>query len=240
MDTTNTKTTVYLIRHGTTDWNRQLRYQGRADIPLDEAGERQGALLREYFRDISVDVGFSSPLRRARRTLEYALSSQRKTVPALTDPDLTEIDFGEADGMTKEEIRARFPDFYRLYVLNEDRAQAVPPGGEPMEHVYTRMRDAVLRIARKYQGQTVVIAGHGTAIQSFLNYASGIPAARQHRFLLYNVSVSCVEIDAAGQTQIRFIGDRHHIPEELAFCYGFAQDSGAVSSGTGMPAGRAL
>ena len=47
-------TTVYLVRHGTTAWNQALRYQGRADIPLDEVGERQGACLMEYFKDIHV------------------------------------------------------------------------------------------------------------------------------------------------------------------------------------------
>jgi len=214
------KTTIYLVRHGTTEWNKQLRYQGRADIPLDEYGERQGALLEEYFRDIHVDLGVTSPLQRARKTLDYALSSQKQPVTVIVDPDLLEIDFGEVDGMTKGEIREAFPEFYRLYILAEDRAHALPPGGESMEHVYGRMRDAVLRIARDHQGKTIVLAGHGTAIQSFLNFASGIPAEHQHRFLLYNVSVSCVQIDETGRPEILFIGDRHHIPDELAFSYG--------------------
>ena len=62
-------TTIYLVRHGTTEWNQQLRYQGRADNPLDEAGERQGSLLEEYFADIDVDLAVTSPLQRAKKTL---------------------------------------------------------------------------------------------------------------------------------------------------------------------------
>lgn len=218
--TGNDVTTLYLVRHGTTAWNEQLRYQGRADNPLDEAGERQGALLEGYFQDIKVDVGITSPLQRAVKTLDYCLASQKQPVPVLIDPGVIEFDFGEADGLTKEEICARFPVFYRMYVLNEDRAHAEAPGGETMPQLYARIRDAVLRIAREQAGKTVVIASHGTAIQQFLNFASGIPADKAGRFILCNVSVSCVKVDRAGEVQVEFIGDKHHIPKELEFSYG--------------------
>ena len=220
------QTTIYLVRHGTTGWNRLLRYQGRADNPLDEYGERQGALLKEYFHDIHVDLGVTSPLKRARRTLEYALSSQDHLVPVLVDPGVIEFDFGELDGLTKEDIREQDPVFYRMYVLNEYRAHAAAPGGETLVQVYERMRDSLMTIARDHPGQTIVVASHGTAIQTFLNYASGIPAERMQRFLLFNVSVSCVAVSDDGVPEVLFIGDKHHIPEELAFSYGNPEEAG--------------
>ena len=220
------QTLIYLVRHGTTGWNRLLRYQGRADNPLDEYGERQGALLKEYFHDIHVDLGVTSPLKRARRTLEYALSSQDHLVPVLVDPGVIEFDFGELDGLTKEEIREQDPVFYRMYVLNEDRAHAAAPGGETLVQVYDRMRDSLMKIARDHPGQTIVVASHGTAIQTFLNYASGIPAERMQRFLLFNVSVSCVAVSDDGVPEVLFIGDKHHIPEDLAFSYGNPEEAG--------------
>jgi broad specificity phosphatase PhoE len=217
-------TVFYLLRHGTTEWNQQLRYQGRADNPLDEVGERQGSLLRDYFKDIRVDLGVTSPLCRASRTLEYALSSQQRPVPVIVEPDVIEFDFGDADGLTKEEICQRYPDFYRMYVLNEDRGHSQAPGGESLVQVYNRVRDAILRIAGEHPGETVVVGSHGTAIQTFLNFANGIPAEQMKRFLLYNVSVSCVEISPEGRPTVRFIGDRHHIPEDLQFCYTHQDD----------------
>ena len=217
---TGNVTTVYLVRHGTTDWNKALRYQGRADNPLDEEGERQGACLEDYFRDIPIDLGVTSPLQRARKTLMYCLKGRDHEAPVMVEPDVTEIDFGEMDGMTGEEVKERYPEFYRMYVLDEDRGHSRAPGGESLVQVYDRMRDAVLRIAAEHRGETVVIASHGTAIQTFLNYAYGIPAAEMKRFLLYNVSVSCVEISADGNADVRYIGDKHHVPEELQFSYG--------------------
>ena len=215
-----TVTTVYLVRHGTTAWNQALRYQGRADNPLDEAGEKQGACLKDYFKDIHIDLGVTSPLQRARKTLMYCLESQDHEVPVIVDPSVTEIDFGEVDGWTKEEIKAGYPEFYRMYVRNEDRGHAQAPGGESLEQVYERMRDGVLRIAAQHPGENIVIASHGTAIQSFINFAYGIPASKMKRYLLYNVSVTCVEIDADGKPSVRFVGDKHHVPEELQFSYG--------------------
>jgi broad specificity phosphatase PhoE len=216
---TDGKTTVYLVRHGTTEWNQQLRYQGRADNPLDDVGERQGSLLVNYFADIDVDLGVTSPLKRAKKTLEYCLAGRKHPVPVLVDPSVIEFDFGDADGMTREQMQQVYPEFYRMYVLNEDRGHSAAPGGESLEQVYCRMRDGILRIVREHRGSTIVIASHGTAIQTFLNFASGIPWQEMKRFLLYNVSVSCVEIDAEENPHIVFIGDRSHIPEELAFCY---------------------
>ena len=170
MDQNKKVTTLYLVRHGTTAWNQALRYQGQTDNPLDEIGERQGACLEEYFKDIHVDLGVTSPLQRAVKTLEYSLATQDHEVPVLVEPGIMEINFGLIDGWTKEEIEAKYPEFYRMYVLNEDRGHARAPGGETMIEVYERVSEAIMRIVREHRGETIVIASHGTAIQTFLNY----------------------------------------------------------------------
>ena len=213
-------TTVYLVRHGTTQWNQELRYQGQTDNPLDEIGERQGACLEEYFKDIYVDLGVTSPLQRAVKTLDYCLAAQDHEVPVLVEPGVMEINFGVIDGWNRKEIEEGYPEFYRMYVLNEDRGHAQAPGGESMIQVYNRVTEAVMRIAREHRGENIVIASHGTAIQTFLNYASGIPAEKMDRFLLYNVSVSCAEIDENDNVRLLYYGDKHHVPEELQFSYG--------------------
>ena len=104
----NKVTTVYLVRHGTTAWNQALRYQGRADNPLDEIGERQGACLESYFKDIRIDLGVTSPLQRAVKTLEYCLASQDHEVPILIEPDVIEIDFGVCISWTRTGATHRY------------------------------------------------------------------------------------------------------------------------------------
>ena len=220
MDQNKKITTVYLVRHGTTQWNQELRYQGQTDNPLDEIGERQGACLEEYFKGIHVDLGVTSPLQRAVKTLDYCLATQDHEVPVIVDPGVMEINFGVIDGWKRDEIREGYPEFYRMYVLNEDRGHARAPGGETMIEVYNRVSEAIMRIVREHRGETIVVASHGTAIQTFLNYASGISPEKMDRFQLYNVSVSCAEVDDQDRTTLKFVGDKHHVPEELQFSYG--------------------
>ena len=124
-------TTVYLVRHGTTDWNKALRYQGRADNPLDEEGERQGACLEDYFREIPIDLGVTSPLQRAKKTLMYCLKAQDHEVPVLVEPDVIEIDFGEMDGLTGEEVRERYPEFYSEGASGRVGRDRVTRNGDP-------------------------------------------------------------------------------------------------------------
>ena len=213
-------TVFYFVRHGTTEWNQKKRYQGHADNPLDEMGERQGALLAEYFRDIPLDLAVTSPLKRAVQTLEYALSTQPREVPVIFEPGVMEIDFGDADGLVEGEIRERYPEFYRTYVMGLDRGHAQAPGGESVPDVYRRMRDSIMRVAREHPGKNVIVTSHGSAIQTFLNFAAGHPEDQIDRIILVNVAVSCVAVDPDGTPHILYIGDKHHVPEELQFSYG--------------------
>ncbi len=212
-------TKVYLVRHGTTAWNQALRYQGQTDNPLDEIGERQGRCLEEYFKDIHVDLGVTSPLQRAAKTMEYCLATQDHEVPVLVEPGVMEIDFGTIDGWTKEEIGEKYPQYYEMYVLDKDRSHARAPGGETMMEVYDRMTKAIMRIVRRHRGETIVVTSHGTAIQTFLNFAEGIPSDRMKRYVMYNVSVSLVEVDKEDRPALVYAGDKHHIPQELQFTY---------------------
>ena len=221
--TTSAPATLYLVRHGTTAWNQELRYQGWTDNPLDEIGERQGALLTNYFKDIEIDLGVTSPLQRASKTLEYCLASQKKKVPVLVDPCVAEMDLGSVDGLTKEEVKERYPEFYRAYIQCDDRGHADAPNGETMLHCYNRIVSGLTAIAKEHPGETIVVASHGSVLQTFLNYAMGVPCEEIKRIQLFNVSVSCVELDGEGHAKLLFAGDKHHIPKELQFSYGKPQ-----------------
>lgn len=221
--TTSAPATLYLVRHGTTAWNQELRYQGLTDNPLDEIGEKQGALLSGYFENIKIDLGVTSPLQRAARTLQFCLSSQEREVPVLVDSCVAELDLGSADGLTREEVRDRYPEFYRAYIQCDDRGHAVSPNGESMVHCYNRIVSGIQAIVREHPGETIVIASHGSVLQCFLNYAKGVPVEEMKRVQLCNVSVSCVEMDGEGNARLLFAGDKHHIPDELQFSYGGPQ-----------------
>src|SRR5581483_2208896 len=121
-------TTLLLSRHGETDWNREGRWQGWADPPLNEVGREQARALAETLRTTAFDAVYSSDLRRAHETARIVAAPHG--VAVVTGPGLREIDVGSWSGLTRAEIEARFgPD-------------AVRPDGETREQHAARVLSA--------------------------------------------------------------------------------------------------
>jgi probable phosphoglycerate mutase len=142
--TLNPSLLIYLTRHGETQYNRQNRFNGRTDSPLTELGvseaHRQGRVLGEVLEpDRSLRI-VSSPLGRAVHTAEIIRDQIRMTGYEIeTDPRLTEISFGEWEGLTMEEIQSRFPGEWDK--RHNNMWTYVVPGGESYEMVARRAAD---------------------------------------------------------------------------------------------------
>ena len=150
---------IYLTRHGETHYNRQNRFNGRTDSPLTEVGvaeaHRQGRVLSKVIEPESGLRIVSSPLGRAVHTAEIIRDQMRMTGQEIqTDPRLTEISFGEWEGLTIEEIRARFPGEWER--RHQNMWTYVVPGGESYEMVARRATSWL----REAQGPMLVVT-HG-------------------------------------------------------------------------------
>lgn len=206
-------TTLYLVRHGTTKYNEEMRLQGRSDIPLNDLGQAQGKLLTAYFKDIPIDLGVTGPLSRARQTLDYILGDRKDTVPILIEPDITEIYGGVAEGRRFSEINVFFPNL--LDAMREAPSQFAPPDGESGPEVYRRVTAAVMKILRAHPGKTIAMASHGFAIDTFLNYAEGHPEDQMISRILDNVAVSKFTYNPdTDKLTTDYIGDSHHLTDE--------------------------
>ena len=128
-------TTILLARHGETEWNRDGRYQGWADPPLNAAGFAQARTLADQLRSTPFDAVYSSDLRRAQETAEIVAGPHG--VPVIVDPGLREVNVGAWSGLTRAEVERRFPDGER-------------PGGETREQHAGRVLAAAERIARAH------------------------------------------------------------------------------------------
>jgi 2,3-bisphosphoglycerate-dependent phosphoglycerate mutase len=139
-------TTLLIVRHGETDWNAQHRWQGHADVPLNDRGRAQAFALAEELANESVDVIYTSDLSRARDTADIVGS--RLGVPILILADLREIDVGPIEGMTAEEARGF------------DTWQ-----GEPQEAHAARVLGSLDRIARIHPDGRVLVVTHGGSMR---------------------------------------------------------------------------
>jgi broad specificity phosphatase PhoE len=153
-------TTILLARHGETDWNREGRWQGWADPPLNEAGRDQARALAEQLRSTPFDAVYSSDLRRAHETAEIVAAPHE--VPVITERGLREIDVGSWSGLTRSEIEERFPDGSR-------------PDGETREQHLSRVLETVERIARAHVGARLLVVSHGGTMRALRSHISDEP-----------------------------------------------------------------
>lgn len=183
-------THLLLIRHGETEWNREGKYTGQADIPLNRNGKRQAEKAARQLARIKPDVIFSSDLIRALETAE--IISRLVCIPIKTDDRLREIDQGDWEGMHVDEIKGRFHD---LFVSRQnDPLNVASPGGETIGQVFKRVCSALDDICRAYPESKVVITAHGIVLSIIRIIAGDHPIRDVFEFIPENAEVIRVEI----------------------------------------------
>ena len=182
-------TKLLLARHGETDWNRERRWQGHADVPLNEAGRRQASALAQELADERLAAIYSSDLRRAYETARAVAES--KSLDVIVDRDLREIDVGKWSGLTMEEIEATFPDDFRHW---RERGTSRERGGETSEQLAARVVAAAHRIAAAHPDAQVLVVSHGAALRELALHADAI----EHDARLENCGVVRIRFEDGG------------------------------------------
>ncbi|MDI3317354.1 MAG: histidine phosphatase family protein [Bacillota bacterium] len=193
---------LILVRHGETVYNRSGRYQGHTDVPLSEEGRRQAVAVAERLAGLAVAAVWSSDLSRARETAETIARPHRLEVRV--DPDLREMSFGAWEGLTREEIEARYGEDWRLYV--EDATRHAPTGGETLAQLETRAAGALRRALAdleppREEGErgrrrgALLLVSHGGTIKVIASHLMGWNLHQRYRLVLDNTSVSVLDVD---------------------------------------------
>ena len=153
-------TTIVLVRHGETDWNRERRFQGLADTSLNGAGRAQAAELADALRGEGLHVVYTSPLRRASETARIV--AERLDLELRELDALREIDVGDWEGLTIEEVRSRVPES-----VDAD-SRSGWPGGESHEELSARVLPALIGLQPLHPGQRVLGVTHAGPIRAAL------------------------------------------------------------------------
>jgi glucosyl-3-phosphoglycerate phosphatase len=151
---------IIIWRHGRTEWNVVARFQGQADVPLDEVGYAQAARAAEVLAGYRPTGLYSSDLSRSYQTA--AALAERTGLEVTTDKRLREIHVGSWEGLVGKEIRAADPDLAGRLWAGEDVRRS--PTGESPSEVAERMAEALTEIAEAAEDHsTVVVVTHGLA-----------------------------------------------------------------------------
>jgi broad specificity phosphatase PhoE len=167
-------TSLVLVRHGETDWNRENRFQGHADPPLNDAGRRQAQDLARSLTGTFSAV-YSSPLRRASETADILAAGLGPQVTI--SEELREVDLGSWQGLTRSEVESRFPDGYRRWL---DHGHGWDDG-ETYDELGARVVIGLRRIGEAHPRGEVLVVTHGGPIRSALAAASGVPFGEVRR-----------------------------------------------------------
>ena len=168
-------TELLLIRHGETDWNREGRFQGHADPPLNDLGRAQARELAASLRGEQVAAVYASPLRRAFETAELLAATRGLTAVAVEG--LREVDVGSWQSLTRAEVEARFPEQFRRWI---DYGQGWDDG-ETYEKMGERVIAALRELAARHESERIMGVTHGGPIRAALAHAAGLSHAEARR-----------------------------------------------------------
>ena len=200
---------VYFVRHGITDWNKSFRYQGATDIPLCADGELQAERAAKRLSGLKCERIISSPLRRARRTAEIIAQELQLAETEVWD-ELTEVDFGEWEGLTTAGIRQKFGD--ELFdAWRAAQLDVTAPGGEDVRHVYDRSAAAAARLLDADE-DNIIVVGHGAMFRALLLPLIGLPRCDTFwRMRMDNCAISSVDISKHRTAMVTFLNDTLHL-----------------------------
>lgn len=180
-------TRVFLVRHGQTEWNAQLIFRGRKDIPLNERGRREARAIAEALKQCSIDGVYTSPLSRAVETARPIATVFKLEVEIVQE--LTDISYGAWEGLAHQEVKKRYPDQYDQWENSPDLVTF--PRGETLDAVKQRSFGAFRDIVNKNANKSIAIISHRVVNKVLLCAVLGLTSAH---FWQIRQDTGCVNI----------------------------------------------
>jgi len=164
------KLRVFVIRHGESTWVRERRFAGSRDVPLTDTGRRQCAAVARALAATGVAAVYASPLERARASAEVIAEPHR--LPVRIVPAFAEMAFGAWEGLTRDEIRARFPEGWEQW--RSAPHLCAPLGGETVSKVAERVGAGLTELQQAHADQTIVLVSHSIVMRVMVLAALGL------------------------------------------------------------------
>ena len=190
-------TTLLLVRHGPTRWNREKRYLGDTDQELLPGAEASIRRLAETVAGYDPEIFYTSPLKRARQTA--ALIRARVRRPVRVSHLLREMAFGQWEGRTAEELIAAKDPAYLDWLQG---GAMRPPGGESFDQFSRRLERFVQRCLRRHTNQVVGVVAHAGSLRLILLKALGLSREHFFQFEIQPASLSVIRCFDTGQARL--------------------------------------
>ena len=154
-------TTLFLVRHGRTGWNKEQIFRGTKDVPLDAVGREEALMVGERLNGEGLRAVYSSPLSRAKETAEAIARFHSLEVQVMAG--LNDLNFGEWEGLSLLAVKKQYPDLYHQWLQTPH--QVVFPGGEGLDAVRSRAMKVVEEIIERHPQETVALVSHRVVLK---------------------------------------------------------------------------
>jgi broad specificity phosphatase PhoE len=196
---------VILVRHGQTDWNEGGIFRGRIDVALNRTGIRQAEIIAEVLDAVPIDAVYSSPLSRAFKTAQ--IIARHHDMPVQAMEAMTDIDFGEWQGLKRDEAASRYPDTYEIWETRPEKVEI--PGAETLADVRKRLLDGLNDVFSKHPEGTVVIVSHGLTNKVLLCAVLGLDNSHFWKVKQDNGAINIFKYTAEGSKVFLMNGTTH-------------------------------
>ncbi|MCK5130732.1 MAG: alpha-ribazole phosphatase [Candidatus Sabulitectum sp.] len=184
------KRQIAIVRHGSVSREYHGRYIGRTDVPLDVTGMEQALSTGRFLRSGNFSSCVCSPM--ARTAATAGIIAEETNVPVSTEDFLREIDFGNWEGMSFNEVSSRFPGDVKQWLSAGD--DFVFPGGESIRDFHRRVEEAADRIL-KSESRNQIVVTHGGVVRVLLCLFLGIPFKHAHAFNIMYGATALIELN---------------------------------------------
>lgn len=160
---------IYLVRHGETDWNREGIYQGQVDTTLNQKGKCEAERLGVALKDIKFSRIYSSDLLRARETAE--IINKYLNIPIFYRAELREMNFGRWTGISIFDMEKVDPELFRKW--QDNPWDVSPPGGETFKELTERVIKIIDEIFSIHRDENILVVSHAGPIKAIILYLLG-------------------------------------------------------------------
>lgn len=200
-------TKLILIRHGQTEWNLAGRYQGQSNVALSPDGIQQAQQLARNFPIDRLDAVYTSDLKRAAVTA--AQLAERFQCPLHPETALREMDFGDWEGLTYEQIAARWPEEVQNFFGHPEKLQA--PHGETFARLQQRAMKEINEIVARETGKTIAVVAHGAINRTILTAVLHMSLHDLWTLRQDNTAVNILRFED-GYTMLELMNSTAHLP----------------------------
>ena len=198
-------TELILLRHGETDWNRELRFQGHVDVALNAIGLEQARRLAGRLAGETAHGLYASDLLRAQQTAQPV--ARQLGLSSVTDAALREQCFGQVDGMKVDDIKTQHPLAWEGWLrFHEDFCM---PEGESTRQFHARVMDAVQRIVAAHGDSTLVVVTHGGVLDMIYRTARSLGLSGPRQSEIPNAGLNRVRVHEGGIEILAWADVRH-------------------------------